>query len=93
MHVMQRTLVLGRDDLDEARPRGGPVVQQLARAAAAGAAQVLVHQGLELLLVGLAAVPVARLAGGLLLGRGQHLLQRDGGAVAALANWPSSSYT
>ena len=88
----QRALVLVREHLDELRQRLAPVVEDLARAQAAGPLVVIGDERLQQRLVGLLAVPDRALERLLLLGDRQRrapsetieVLQRD-------ANWPSSS--
>jgi hypothetical protein len=78
-----------REDLDELGAGRGPVVQQFARAQAAGPAVVVLDQLLEQRLVGHLAVQT-HLGAGLLFLR-QQFFQRHHAGVAAAAKWPSSS--
>src|SRR3989344_5341249 len=83
INFSQRTLVLGREDLDELAARCGPVVEQFACALAARPAVVVFQQLLELGFVGLSVVPDRAWHRGFLLGGGQDALQRHHGHVAA----------
>ena len=87
-----RAPVFVREHLDEARAHSGPVVEELARAQAAGPAVVVFDQFLQQDLVGLAAVPDRAAStvsscsadGSTCSSDTIAVLQRD-------ANWPSSS--
>src|SRR5574337_738555 len=82
-HLAERAPVFVREDLNEARSRGVPVVDDLARTQASGPGVVLLDQRAQQVLVGLAAVPEAAVDRRLLFGARQHLLERDHRGVAA----------
>ncbi len=79
----QRPLVLVREDLDEAAARLVPVVEDVARAQAAGPFVMVRDECLQQRLVGLPLVPDAALERLFLIGRRRDMAERDHGGVAA----------